>query len=276
MTTNLKPPAQKLVTRRELLQMIAAISATTLLPISAFAAAQAAPRKLGLIFPPAGRGVPEEGLAMYGDKIEYLIETLGLKTMTPDGYDAVIDLIGPRAESLAARGAEAVVLMGTSLSFYQGEAFNQKLTQVLKESSGLPCITMSSSLIQGLKTVGAKNLVAATAYNEVVNERLRSFLTEHDFTVLAVKGLGIEAVEDIFSVTQSQLIDFGADLVARAPGADSIVVSCGGLITLEILQPLEDRTGVPSVSSTPHALYAGAKLLGMDASVPGHGRLLSS
>ena len=50
-----------------------------------------APRKLGLIFPPAGRGVPEEGLAMYGDRIEYVIENLGLATMTPEGYDAVLD-----------------------------------------------------------------------------------------------------------------------------------------------------------------------------------------
>jgi arylmalonate decarboxylase len=274
MTATLQPLTQKHFSRRELLQMIAAVAAMLSNPV--FATAQATPRKLGLIFPPAGRGVPEEGVAMYGDRIEYLIETLGLKTMTPDGYDAVIDLIGPRAESLAARGAEAVVLMGTSLSFYQGEAFNQKLTRVLKESSGLPCITMSSSLIQGLKTVGANNLVAATAYNEEVNDRLRSFLAEHDFNVLAVKGLGIEAVEDIFSVTQPQLIEFAAALVTSNPGADSIVVSCGGLITLDILQPLEARTGLPSVSSTPHALYAGAKLLGMDASVPGHGRLLSS
>jgi arylmalonate decarboxylase len=212
---------------------------------------------------------------MYGDDIEFLVETLGLESMTPDGYDAVIDRIGPGASRLKARGAEAIVLMGTSLSFYRGEEFNQRLTRTLEQSSGLPGVTMSSAIIEGLQIVGARNVAVATAYNEVVNDRLRAFLTEHDFNVLTVQGLGIEAVEDIFSVTQPQLIDFGADVVASSPGADSLLVSCGGLRTLEILAPLERRTGVPAISSTPHALFAGAKLLQMDANVAGYGRLLS-
>jgi len=263
------------LSRRQVLQLLGTASAAAVLGSQRLLASPQTPRKLGLIFPPAGRGVPEEGVSMYGDRIEYLIETLGLKTMTPDGYDAVIDLIGPRAEKLVQRGAEAIVLMGTSLSFYKGEEFNQALTRNLLESSGLPCITMSTAIIEGLKTVGANQVAAATAYNDTVNNRLRSFLVEHDFTVLNVQGLAIEAVEDIFSVTQPQLIDFGAEVVASSPGADALLVSCGGLITLDILAPLENRTGVPAVSSTPHALFAGAKLLGIDASVPGHGKLLS-
>ena len=263
-------------TRRELLQLLAMLPAAGLLPARNVTATDEARRKLGLIFPPAGRGVPEEGVTMYGDRVEFLVETLGLETMTPEGYDAVIGRIGPAGVKLASRGAEAVVLMGTSLSFYQGEAFNQSLTKTLLESSGLPCITMSSAMIEGLKAVGGEKLVAATAYNDEVNDRLRNFLTEHAFDVLNVKGLGIEAVGDIFSVTQPQLIEFGAEVAAGGPGANAMLVSCGGLRTLEILAPLEDRTGIPAVSSTPHALYAGAKLLGIDARVERSGKLLST
>jgi len=264
------------LSRRAVLKLLGAGSAANALSTTLdVAALQNQPHRLGLIFPPAGRGVPEEGLAMYGSNVVYLVESLGLETMTPDGYDAVIDLIGPKAEKLAARGAEAVVLMGTSLSFYKGEEFNQTLTRVLRESSGLPCITMSTAIIDGLKAAGAGNVVAATAYNNVVNDRLRAFLTGHGLAVLSVQGLGIEAVEDIFSVTQPQLVEFCAEVVSSIPGADAILVSCGGLRTLEILAPLEHRTRIPAVSSTPHALFAGAKLLGMDARVAGYGKLLS-
>ena len=260
------------LSRRSLLQNIGAgLFASSL--NSTLTAAQ--PRKLGLIFPPAGRQEPEEGYAMYGSAIEYLTESLGLATMTPEGYEAVIDKIAPAAAKLVERGAEAVVLMGTSLSFYKGEEFNQRLTQTLRETTGLPVTTMSTAIIDGLHAVGAKRVVAATAYNEEVNSRLRAFLLEHGFEVLAMQGLGIEAVEDIFSVTQPQLIEFGAQIAASVTGSDSILVSCGGLRTLEILQPLEGRTGLPAASSTPHALFAGAKLLGMSGVALGYGRLLA-
>ncbi len=76
-------------------------------------------------------------------------------------------------------------------------------------------------------------------------------------------------------MTQPQLIDFGAEVFASAPGADSLLVSCGGLRTLEILAPLEERCSAPAVSSTPHALYAGAKLLGLTGQVAGYGQLLA-
>ena len=93
---------------------------------------------------------------MYPSGIKFINAALGLKTMTPEGYDAVIDRIGPAGEKLAAQGANAVVLMGTSLSFYKGAAFNERLTETLKKATGLPATTMSTGVIEGLRTVGAK------------------------------------------------------------------------------------------------------------------------
>jgi arylmalonate decarboxylase len=255
--------------------LLGATAATTAFALAGMARGAQA-RRLGLIFPPAGRGVPEEGIAMYGESIEFLVEGLGLATMTPEGYEAVIDRIGPTAAKLAERGAEAVVLMGTSLSFYKGEAFNQRLTEGMRKATGLPVTTMSTAVIEGLKTVRAQRVVAATAYNDEVNGRLRSFLAEHGFEVLATQGLGVERVEDINSVTQPQLIEFCTEVYRSAAGADSLLVSCGGLRTLEILAPLEQRCSVPAVSSTPHALRAGVRLLGERGTAPGYGTLLAS
>jgi len=260
------------LSRRELIELATALTYLALPSLPARAAEKA---KLGLIFPPAGRGVPEEGLTMYGGEVEFLVEGLGLATMTPDGYEAVIDRIAPTAELLAERGAQAIVLMGTSLSFYKGEAFNRRLTDAMSTATGLPAVTMSTAVIEGLRSVRGGRLAVATAYNDEVNGRLEAYLAEHGFEALAIRGLGIEKVEDITSVTQAELVDFGTAVFAAARGADSILVSCGGLRTLEILAPLESRCGVPAVSSTPHALRAGARLLGLSARVDGYGALLS-
>jgi arylmalonate decarboxylase len=212
---------------------------------------------------------------MYGERIEYVIECLGLASMTPAGYDAVLDRVKPCAARLAERGAEAIVLTGTSLTFYRGEAWNQAMTQAVREASGLPVISMSTAVLDGLRAVGASRIVAPTAYNLEVNARLQAWLEEHGFTVLQVAGLGIEAVADINAVTQPDLLAFCTRLARETPDADAVLVSCGGLRTLEILAPLEAACGLPAVTSMPHALYAGARLLGMDQRVPGCGRLLS-
>jgi maleate cis-trans isomerase len=118
-------------------------------------------------------------------------------------------------------------------------------------------------------------VAVATAYNDVVNDRLRAFLAEHDLTALVVTGMGIEAIGDVDRVTQNDLIEFGARVRASASDADSLLVSCGGFRTLEIIAPLEERTGVPVISSMPHGLWAGARLVGMSGAAPGYGTLLS-
>jgi arylmalonate decarboxylase len=237
----------------------------------------AAPRSpvLGLIFPPAGRAVPEEGVAMYGEDLSFVVTGLGVECMTPEGFDSVLARIPAAAEQLAAAGADAIELTGTSLTFYKGEAFNQQLCETVKRASGLPATTMSNGVIDALKAVGARRVAVATAYNDEVNARLRAFLLEHGLEPVEITGLGIEAMADIDRVTQSALIEFGVRVRDSAPTADSLLVSCGGFRTLEIIAPLEARTGVPVISSMPHGLWAGARLAGLHGAAPGYGTLLS-
>ncbi len=234
----------------------------------------AADPALGLIFP-VERPVPEEALIMYPNGVRFITSNLDLKRLTPEGYDAVIDNIPAAARKLKAAGAQAITLMGTSLSFYKGASFNQKLTETIKQASGLPATTMSTGVIEGLHEMKTRHLAVATAYNDEINSRLRAFLLESGFEVLAMKGLGIVDVAGVNDVKQDELLKFCVSVHMMAPHADGILVSCGGLRTLEILAPLEKQTQVPAVSSTPHALRAGVRLLGLSGRVTGYGRLLS-
>jgi len=231
---------------------------------------------LGLIFPPTGRGVPEEGTAMYGDRLRFVVTGLGVERMTPAGFDTVLERIPAAAEQLAAAGAEAIELTGTSLTFYKGEAFNRQLCEIVSKASGLPATTMSNGVIDALKAVGARRVAAVTAYNDEVNARLRAFLLEHELEPVAISGLGIEAMPDVERVTPEDLIEWGVKVRASAPTADALLVSCGGFRTLEIISPLEALVGVPVISSMPHGLWAGARLVGLSGAAPGYGRLLSS
>jgi arylmalonate decarboxylase len=257
------------ISRRELLQ--AGIGAG----IAVGSTAQTPAPLLGLIAPPKDYPVPPEAITLYGKQIRFTVYGLGLPAMTPEGYDSVIDQIVPAARDQAKAGASAISIFGTSLTFYKGAAFNQKLIDQVRRETGLPTTSMSTAVIDGLKAVNARRVAAATAYNDEVNRRLHTFLMEHGFEVVAMKGLGLEQISDPSKVTQTDLQKFSAEVYRSASKADALLVSCGGLRTLEIIAPLEQTCRVPVVSSTPHALWAGMRLLGLHTKVAGYGQLIA-
>jgi arylmalonate decarboxylase len=253
--------------RREFLQIGGA-------GIACAALGRAAEPTLGMIFPPANYPVPPEAKLLYPTGVKFLADGVGLERMTPEEYDRVFDRILPAAKKQAKEGANAIDVMGTSLTFYKGAAFNQRLVDTITKETGLPATTMSTGIVEGLHAVGGRRVAVATAYNDEVNRRLRVFLEESGFEVLTVKGLGIVRFEDSAPVTQEGLLKFSGDVWESVPKADSLVISCGALKTLDLLVPLEKRCKVPVVSSTPHALRAGVRLLGLSGRAPGYGSLL--
>ena len=57
---------------------------------------------LGLLGP-VETAVPPEANMLYPKGVKFRAASVGLKTMTPAGYDAVLDRIGPTAAELARR-----------------------------------------------------------------------------------------------------------------------------------------------------------------------------
>ena len=260
------------MTRRELLKLGGAWLATSALGVRP---GSAAPEPvIGLIFPPANRPAPDEAKMMYPTGVKFIVTGLGLGKMTPEGYDSVIPKVAKAAKELRDKGAQGIALMGTSLTFYKGAEFNRSLTQSMREATGLPCVTMSTAIIEGLKAVKGKRVAVATAYQDEVNRRLVTFLNESGFQVEVIKGLSIEAIDDLDKVTDDRLMVLCGDVCRSAPRADSLLISCGGLVTLRIHAALEEKYKLPVVSSTPATLWAAMRMMGLSGRAAGLGRLL--
>jgi len=228
---------------------------------------------MGMIFPPADYPVPPEATQLYAKGVKFLAEGLAFNGMTIESYDEAVPRIVPAALKLKGRGATAISIMGTSLTFYKGAAFNQELIDNVRKATGLPTTSMSSGIVDGLKVAGAKRIAVATAYTDIVNATLERFLKESGFEVLAIKGLNL--IRATNAVTQEQLSDFCAGVFAATPKADTLLVSCGGLKTLDLLVPLEAKCKVPVVSSTPHALMNAVRLVGISPRATGYGSVLA-
>lgn len=232
---------------------------------------------LGLILPTAGP-VPPEALAIYPAGIKFVTEGLSKHGDAPlvgtlATYERLQDRIVPAARALADKGADAILLLGTSITFYKGAAHNQSLIDSIQRATKRPATTMSSAIVDALRAVGGKRLAVAGGYTEGVNAQFRVFLQESGFDVVALRGLGLLTPPD--NLSRDQLEAFVVEVFRAAPNPDAVVVAFASTRTLELIVPLEKRCAVPVVSARPHTFWAGVRLLGLNAAVGGFGTVLS-
>ncbi len=261
------------VSRRDFVKTATAATACTALSAPIFGLANEP--ALGLIFPPKDYPIPPDARRLYPAGVEFLGDGVGLPGgMTVEGYEEALPRVVPVAEALARRGAKVISVFGSSITFYKGAKFNEEIIQRVTKATGLPATTQSNGLVDGLRTVNAKRVAVATAYTDIVTGRLKAFLEEHGFEVTFTKGLGYERIPE-GAATQEILFNLGAEAYANSRKADALVMSCGALRTLDLIVPLEDRIKVPVVSSTPHGLMNGVRLLGVSPRVQGFGAVFA-
>jgi arylmalonate decarboxylase len=232
---------------------------------------------IGLVVPFATDDVPFEGPIMYPG-VRFLPRGVGVRALTPEGYDPAWDGILPAADYLAKQDVDAIMVIGTSLTFYRGPEAHAQLLTDLRERTGLPVSTMSQALLDGLREVGAKRVAVATAYTDVVNRRLKELLAAADIDVLALEAFDLLEFGGPAKKSEAEIIALSDSAIAKAnankpDGAEAMLISCGGLRTLGVAEPLEASHGIPVVSSATAAFWAAIRLVGESGRIAGYGKL---
>jgi arylmalonate decarboxylase len=232
------------------------------------------PPRIGLVVPFATDRVPAEGPMMYPD-VTFIPRGVGVRALTPEGYDAAFEAIVPAAKELAKLDIDAIMVIGTSLTFYRGYEAHQKLLEQLRAETGLPVSTMTEAVVDGLRSVGAKRVAVATAYSDLVNDRLADFLKHAGFDVLSMKGFGLVGFGDAANQSEQDIIDLSGKAIDEAKNAEAVLISCGGLKTLGCAVPIEQRHGIPVVTSTQSAFWKALRLTGSSGRLADFGRMLA-
>jgi arylmalonate decarboxylase len=230
---------------------------------------------IGLIVPPAHGNVPPEGAILY-PHLHFEAIGLALAEISPSGFNTVVDTIVEKATELRARGAEVISIMGTSLTFYRGAEFNRQLQAAVHDATKVPATTMSNAVVNALRKTGVRRVGLATAYIDDLNMRLQSFLRDEGFEITAVKGLALTDVGTVKDVTPDTLTALAETVFDMDRTAEGILISCGGLLTLDIIAGLESKLGVPVITSSPAGFWDVVRLSGKDATADGFGRLFQA
>jgi maleate isomerase len=159
----------------------------------------------------------------------------------------------PAAQSLAMAQVSLLVFACTSGSFILGRGWDQKISDGIVQSTGIPTVTTSTAMIEALLILKAKKIGLATPYSEEITQREVDFLEHYGFEVVSSSCLRIVESSEIAAVPLDRVADLAR--AALSPKAEALFISCTNLHTMQLLDALEEELGIPVISSNQATLW---------------------
>jgi maleate isomerase len=178
------------------------------------------------------------------------------------------------AQKIKDRGADVIVYACTSGTFVKGIDYERKLVQELSEATGLPALTMVSAVMAALQMFKAQKIVMVTPYPEEISRLEIEFFAAN----------GIEVVSHIsekYWKNVSEISDappgyfYRLSKKALVDNAEAILLSCGNIRTIEVIDIMERDFDLPVVSSNQATIWQCLRTIGINEKIQGYGRLLA-
>ncbi|HVQ77237.1 MAG TPA: aspartate/glutamate racemase family protein [Candidatus Binatia bacterium] len=215
--------------------------------------------------------VVPRGITVHGQRLWLTNDALG-----EDGMNRMNAEIESGARYLATARVDVIAYGCTTGSFYKGPGWDREMLDVIQRAAGVPGVATSPSVVEALRSFGARRISVATPYPEWNNQRLRAYLEAMGFEVLNVEAEPVAARSGNQGINDQDPAVI-AEFAARAcrPEADALLCSCTAWRSVEAVDEIERRTGKPVVTSNQSSIWACLRTLGVKERVTGFGRLLA-
>ncbi|BBG61064.1 MULTISPECIES: maleate cis-trans isomerase family protein [Providencia] len=136
-----------------------------------------------------------------------------------------------------------------------------------------PVVTSAGALVDGLHAIGAKKVSILTPYMKPLTQLVIDYIESEGIEV--VDSISLEIPDNLEVGRQNPLAPVEITKKLNT-NVDVIVASaCVQMPSLPSIQLIEDRVGLPVLSSSVATTYMMLKKLGLDTRVDGFGSLLS-
>lgn len=167
-------------------------------------------------------------------------------------------------------GLDVIAFACTSGSIAVGE--ERARAELARGAPGARATTLVTGVRRALDAFGARRIAVGTPYTDELNTTVARYLRGHGYEIANFQGLGLEYDHQMTRVAPDFLVEF-AEAIDR-PDADAVLISCGALRTLEVVEKIERRLGKPVVASNQAMLWDCLRLAGVGDRPDGMGRLL--
>lgn len=193
-----------------------------------------------------------------------------LAKMDSDSDRCAIELSDAAVDVLGYACLVAIMSMGKGYHRVSESRLHQR---TVDNGHPAPVVTSAGALVDGLHAIGAKKVSILTPYMKPLTQLVIDYIESEGIEV--VDSISLEIPDNLEVGRQNPLAPVEITKKLNT-NVDAIVASaCVQMPSLPSVQLIENRVGLPVLSSSVATTYMMLKKLGLDTRVDGFGSLLS-
>ena len=194
-----------------------------------------------------------------------------LAAMDADSDRCALELADARVDVLGYACLVAIMSMGPG---YHRVSEARLHGRTVEAGGAAPVVTSAGALVEGIKALGARRVSILTPYMRPLTQLVIDYIEAEGIEV--VDSISLEIPDNLEVGRRDPLAPLEIVKKLKTQGAEAVVASaCVQMPSLASVQPMEDRLGLPVLSSSVATTYAMLKKLGLRTFAPGFGSLLS-
>jgi maleate isomerase len=216
---------------------------------------------------------PEDGFTFHSARLRMEdVTPEGLRAMNEQTERATIELADLRPDVVATACLVAIMAEGPG-SHRTAEA---EIAAILeRERAAAPVVSSAGALVDALHELGAHKIGIVAPYLEELTRLVVAYLEDAGIEVADAVSLEVPDNRKVAALDPQELAKHWERLDLR--GCDALVLSaCVQMRSLEVLEEVERRSGLPTVSAATATTWAILRALDLDPVAPGAGDLLRS
>lgn len=197
----------------------------------------------------------------------------GIKDGTVEEFQTVMPEYERGVAEVAGLGVDMIHPEGTPPFMLHGYDGEQRIVKGWEDKYDRPVFTSGMNQIRAMKALGAKRIVGA-GYDSITGPIVEKYFRDAGFEVVAIEK--VKATwEEVGVLTDDQMIDMMADVFKRNPGGQIMYLQGSKWPSLNVVERLEARIGVPVVQAVAARCWEIQVRLGLREPVKGYGKLLA-
>lgn len=217
--------------------------------------------QIGLVVPANNSVIePELWSVLPPDVAVYATRIMAKGDLTPEAVRRMEADVDNAVDAIAATGVDVIAYCDMVTTFIMKPGWNEAAAARFGARTGKPVVSAWTALRDALMHLGARRIALGTPYPRAIHALAPPFLEAHGIAVSCHATLDIVAMREVPTVDTPRLLAFVDTLDTR--GCDALVLLATDLPTFSAIAAIEQRTGIPVLTSNQTLLWATLSAIG--------------